>query len=169
MSRFFSVSTTIASNCLFTLALSVFMWGQFEDTEIEFGVPPARLHVDIDAIGVSFTRLSYARSLCSIISQASDPNHWENKFTLRSTHDWQNAAFAYEDNIVITTIDDSGKRLTMTASERYGVRHWCLCLASGALFGLVHRRYLLMLWPMFGRYRRRSQDERDHRASSRAA
>ena len=166
MSRFFSVSTTIASNCLFTLALSVFMWGQFEDTEIEFGVAPARLHVDIDAFGVSFTRLSSARSLFSVISQASDVNHWKKLFTLHSTSDWQNAAFAYDDSVKLTEIG-SGRSFILTVPERYGVRHWCLCLASGALFGLVHRRYLLMLWPVFGRFRRRSQDERDHGWSGR--
>ena len=168
MSRLFTVSTTIASNCLFTLAISVFISGQFQDTEIAIGAATMKLHIDIDASGVSFTRRDSGGSMFSITSHASDANHWQNLFTSNTRRSWQNLAFAYDDGIKSMLIG-SGKRVTTIGPERYGVRHWCLCLLSSGLFGLVHRRYLLMLWQMFGRFSRRSPDKRGHGASSRAA
>ena len=168
MSRLFTVSTTIASNCLFTLAISVFISGQFNDTEIAIGASTMRLHVDIDASGVSFTRRDSRGSMFSITSHPSDANHWQNLFNSTTRRSWQNSAFAYDDGIKSISIG-SGKRITTIWPERYGVRHWCISVLSSGLFGLVHRRYLLMLRPMFGRFSRRSPDKRDHGASSKAA
>ena len=165
MSRFFFVSSAIVSNCLFTLAMSFYLWGQFEDTQIEIGIPPARLHLDIDSCGVSFTRHCSTSSLVTIISRSSNANHWKYLFTLHSPGDWQNSAFAYDNSLKITLLG-SGKRLIILAPERYGVRHWFLCLVSGGLFGLVHSRHLLVLWSLFSRFSRRSHDKRHHDESS---
>lgn len=160
MSRFFSVSSTITANCLFTLALSIFILGQCEDTEIAIHTSLVRLTIDIDGSGLSFTPRASAGPVFSIKSRPSDVNHWHKLFDSITPYSWQNSAFAYYGGAYLVSPPQSFARRNYTfVGERYGVRHWCICLLSGGLFGLVHRKHLLMLCSNVSMIRRRLHHE----------